>query len=490
MSRIYLFFPKVIGRIAPEIYGVFSEHIGGEVYDGIYVGEDSPAANIHGFRKPIIDGLREAGVPLIRWPGGCFAEIYDWRDGIGPKQDRPVRINWWNQNDGRYEPNQVGTDEFLDFCALCDAQPYIAANITSTTPLSIRDWIDYCNSPAGTTTLAALREKNGHREPYGVKLWGVGNETWGGGGNMTPESYAMEYRRYSEIMNNASAGLELIGSGANAGDISWTRRMLDTLKDSGRHMAGMSFHYYCGGAGDPLTFTEEEWYRLLSQANKMQELIDRHWAAAVSYGMEANAKLCIDEWGCWHPGGSGPSKGANLFEQQSTVRDAAVSALTLNIFNNNCDKIKLCTVAQLVNNLHCLFLSAGENCICTPTYHVFKMYKAHHGADAIETFCDAPAHGDLPGVSVSASVKDGYLTVTCANLSADRDEEIDLCPAGAVLGAEAEITVLASDDIHAYNTFEEPEAVKPHTETVSGFDGKVTLPYGSVTTIRVPYGNL
>ena len=485
MDKIYLVLPEKTGHISRDIYGVFSEHIGGVIYDGIYVGEDSPVPNVHGFRREIIDRLRAADIPMIRWPGGCFAEIYDWRDGIGPKKDRPVRINWWTEWDGRYEPNQVGTDEFLDFCALCGAEPYIAANITSTTPLHIRDWIDYCNSPAGTTTMAKLREQNGHREPYNVKLWGVGNETWGGGGNMTPESYAMEYRRYSEIMNNASKGLSLIASGANAGDIGWTRGMLETLQNSDKIMAGMSFHYYCGAAGDPLAFTDAEWYRLLAQAGKMQDLIDRHWATVVSYGMEAKAKLCIDEWGCWHPGGSGPSKGYNLFEQQSTVRDAAVTAHTLNIFNNNSAKIRLCTVAQLVNNLHCLFLSGGEHCICTPTYHVFDMYKYHQEAEAVRTIaeCDALPEG-LPGISVSASVKDGILTVTAANLSAVEDREISLVPFGAALADHAEITTLGDGDIRAYNTFDEPARVAPVTVQKDRFDGTVTVPRGGIVCVR------
>ncbi len=483
MDKIYLVLPKTIGTVAPEIYGVFAEHIGGVIYDGIWCGDDAP--NIRGFRKEIIDKVRQARIPLIRWPGGCFAEIYDWRDGIGPVDQRPTRINWWNSYDNRYEPNSVGTDEFLDFCSLCGSEPYIAANITSTTPLNIRDWIDYCNSPAGTTTMAKLREANGHKEPYNVKLWGVGNETWGGGGNMTPEYYAMEYRRYSEIMNNASRGLELIASGANAFDYHWTRKMLEVLDKSGRHMHGMSFHYYCGAAGDVTAFTDGEWYELLGKASRMQELIDRHWAGVVSYGMEKQGKLCIDEWGCWHPEGSGPSKGANLFEQQSTIRDAAVSALTLNIFNNNCDKIKLATVAQLVNNLHALFLSASEHCICTPTYHIFDMYKEHQGGRAIETVTECGVvPGEMPQLSASASVKDGMLTLTVCNLSADRDAEVQLVPFGGTLGDMAEITVLGDGDIRAYNTFEEPERVKP-AMSESAFHGVLEIPRGAIAAVRM-----
>jgi alpha-N-arabinofuranosidase len=285
-------------------------------------------------------------------------------------------------------------------------------------------------------------------------LWGVGNENWGGGGNMTPQYYANEYRRYATIMDNTSKSLDLISCGANAGDYSWTRGLLESLREKSARMTGMSFHYYCGSAGDTINFNNDEWNRLIAQAGKMQELIDRHWSTVVSYGMEANAKLCIDEWGCWHPGGTGPSKGANLFEQQSTIRDAVITALTLNIFNNNCNKIKLAAVAQLVNNLHALFLSAGEACITTPTYHVFEMYKGHHGAQAIEAISDSD------DVSVSASVKDGKLTTTLTNLSSDRDITANFESFGCKIGQKAEITILGDGDIHAHNTFDAPERVK------------------------------
>ena len=478
MEKSYVVEPKRLGKIAPEIYSVFAEHLGGVIYDGIYCGEDSSAENIHGFRKFIIDKMREARIPLIRWPGGCFAETYDWRDGIGPRSERPVRINWWNQCDGRYEPNQIGTDEFIDFCRLCGAEPYIAANMTSTTPLDIRDWIDYCNSPAGTTTYAALREKNGHKEPYNVKLWGVGNENWGGGGNMTPEYYANEYRRYAEVMNNASAGLELVSCGPNGADYSWTQTLMDSLSTKRGPMAGMAVHYYCGSAGDTINFTDDEWDQLIRQAAKMREIIDRHWSTVVSYGMENQAKLCIDEWGCWHPGGTGPSKGANLFEQQVTMRDAVVSALTLNIFNQNCDKIKLCATAQLVNNLHTLFLAHDADCICTPNYHVFNMYKGHQGGDGLEAFSSDS------DVTVSASEKDGALTLTAANLSCRRDIELDLNVYGKDYNS-ADIVSLANDDLRAHNTFDAPEAVIPTSAHIDNFDGRIELARGSVVAITL-----
>ena len=481
MDKIYLVLPKKLGTIAPNIYGVFAEHIGGVIYDGIWAPDTKD--NVEGFRREIIEKMKAAKIPLVRWPGGCFAEIYDWKDGIGPRENRPTRVNWWTGHDGRYEPNEVGTDEFLRFCELTETEPYIAANITTTTPLNIRDWIDYTNSPAGTTTMAKLREANGHKEPYNVKLWGVGNETWGGGGYMTPEYYAMEYRRYSEIMNNTSKGLELISSGANAADYSWTRRMMNEIGNP--KMSGMSFHYYCGTAGTATEYTDAQWYELLAKAARMEELINKHWAGVVAYGMEGKGKLCIDEWGCWHPGGSGPSAGYNLFEQQSTMRDAAVSALTLNIFNKHCDKIMLATVAQLVNNLHCLFLSGGENCVCTPTYHIFDMYKGHQGAQSIDAIAEcAKCENGLDALSVSASVKDGTLLVTAANLTADQDLTVKLEAFGGEMAKEAGITILGDGDIRAYNDFEHPDRVKPVT-TTGAWDGTVTIPRGGVAAITV-----
>ncbi len=476
MEKLYLVPQKKIGRIAPEIYGVFTEHIGGCVYDGIYCGD--AAENIHGFRKAIIDDLRAIDTPLVRWPGGCFAETYDWRDGIGPVENRPVRLSWWTPSDGKYEPNIVGTDEFLDFTALVGATPYVAANLTATTPRDIRDWVDYINSPANTTTYAKLRAANGHPEPYNVKLWGVGNENWGGGGNMTPEYYAGEYRKYAELMANASPDLTLIGCGANADDFGWTRRVLAELSKKSVRMDGLAFHYYCGTAGGAVDFTDDQWRELIARAGRMQELIDRHWAAAVSYGMEDKARLCIDEWGCWHNDRTDLIAENHLFEQQSTMRDAVISALTLNIFNRNCEKIRLCAVAQLVNNLHALFLAHEDKCIRTPTYHVFDMFKAHMGAEAIEVI--AP-----DGISASASVKNGVMTVTLANTTPDRDITLSLTAFGMDGAGSAEIATLGTGDLHAHNTFDCPEAVTIHRETRARFDGELTLPRGTVAMVRM-----
>ena len=457
MKKVYLVYPKKLGTIAPEIYGHFSEHIGGVFYDGLWVGKDSKIPNINGFRKDLVEKLRAIHPPVLRWPGGCFAETYDWRDGIG--ENRPVRLNWWTYEDGRYESNQVGTHEFMELCEMIGAKPYVAANITSVTPQHILDWMDYCLSPRGTTTLALEREKNGHPEPFDIPFWGLGNENWGGGGEMRPEYYADAYRRLAMPARNVLNGTgnreaELYACGSNAFDYSWSHGVVPVLEKSSKFVDGFAMHYYCGASGEAVNFTEDQWDELIWKATRMEEIIQRNWNIICGHNMQDHCKLVVDEWGCWHPGGSGPFKGYNLFEQQSTMRDAMVAALTLNIFNNHCDKVRMANAAQLVNNLHCCFLAGGEHCITTPTYHVFDMYQGHQGAEALETV-------GPDGLSVSASQKDGKTLVTIGNLSCREDVEISLESLGLRLPETGKARMLAHDDIHAHNTFEKPEAVVP-----------------------------
>ena len=493
MKKLYLVKPLPVGVINPLIYGHFSEHIGGVFYDGIWVGEDSSVPNIHGFRKSLVEAFKAVHPSVLRWPGGCFAETYDWRDGIGPRHSRPTRINWWYQNDGRMEPNKIGTHEFVEFCRLVGAEPYIAANITSTTPLDIRDWIDYCNSPKGSTAYAKLREANGSPEPLNVKYWGVGNECWGGGGNMEPEIYAHEYRKYAMIMRNSAPGLELFACGPNANGWHWTERFLRVFDTSSHIMNGYSVHYYCGASGGCLDFTNDQFYHLLSKASFMNHIVNQTWNLVCGFNCQNQCPLVVDEWGCWHPGGSGPTKGYNLFEQQSTMRDALVTALTLNIFNNNCEKVKMANAAQLVNNLHCLFLANKENFIVTPTYHVYDMYKEHQGATAIKTAFDQEEiiyknpdnqrEEKLAKLSVSASVKDGTLLLTVANLSLTDSEDLELEAVGMTLGDDADVTILRNDDVHAHNTFDAPDAVAPIQKTMKA--GVLNVPPASVVTARI-----
>ena len=495
MRTLYLMFPEKIGTIDPKIYGHFSEHIGGVIYDGIYVGRDSEVDNVDGFRTELIRKLREINPPVLRWPGGCYAEQYDWRDGIG--KDRPTRLNWWTYADGRYESNEVGTHEFLRFCDLIGAEPYLAANMTSLPALAIRNWIEYCNAPEGSTTLAKERAENGHPTPFGVRYWGIGNENYGCGGNMRPQYYADRFRRFAELAANVPGDVQLILAGSYDNNFAYTRGLMEGLADSDRphrwSMAGFSLHYYCGSAGDPLTFSRDEWYELLRRAARMDEYIGRHWHAIASYGMDRYLKLVIDEWGCWHPDGSGPSKGKNLFEQQSTMRDAMVTALTLNIFNNHCDKIMMANAAQLVNNLHCLFLSAGQNCITTPTYEVFHMYREHQGGQAIRTavseemipFRTGDGRADeIDDLSVSASVSDGYVTVSIANLSIEGDAAVQLLPVGEKTAQYGTVTTLAEDDPHACNTFEEPDRVRARSEE-KDLTKPLIIPKGGIACVRM-----
>lgn len=487
MKKVTVVYPESIGTIAPEIYGHFTEMIGGMFYDGLWVGKDSPIPNIRGFRKDLIEKLKAIRPAVLRWPGGCFAESYNWRDGIG--ENRPKRPSWWMYKDGRVESNAVGTHEFVDLCELVGAKPYFAVNVTSITPMEARDWMDYCLSPQGSTTLALEREKNGHPEPFNIPYWGIGNENWGGGGNMTPDYYALEYRRFATVLENLCSmhGGQVIVGGANAFDYDWTDGLLHNLSHCWSTVNGMSFHYYCGGSGDCIAYSEEDWDTLLENAAKMDELIERHYAFAVANGMADRAKLVIDEWGCWHPEGSGPSKGRNLYEQQSTMRDAMVTALTLNIFNNRCHCIQMTNVAQLCNNLHALFLAGGEHCITTPTYHVFDLYKDHQGGTGLRTLVSENEEFKS-SLSVSASEKDGVLTVTVANLSCRQEATFTLELLGMerpIIGVSGRLLVGASMQDH--NTFDNPDTVTPANVPVDP-TAPITIPKAGILALSIQLG--
>ena len=485
MERICLIAAESRGTIAPEIYGHFSEHIGGVFRDGVWVGPDSDVPNTHGFRNFIIEKFRAIRPPVLRYPGGCFAETYSWRDGIGPRENRPRTANWWYKWDHRVETNEVGTHEFVDFCRMSGAVPYIAGNLTALPPLEMRNWLEYCSFPAGTTSLADERAKNGSPEPFSVGFWGVGNENWGGGGNMTPEQYAREYVRYATICQSVNVqNTRFVACGANGGDVSWTERFMRELSAKRGPIWGLSFHYYTPRTGDCVDFTEAEWDEMISKAARIEELIERHGAAMRTFDPKREVKIVVDEWGCWHKEGSGPSKGFNLFEQQSTMRDAVITALTLNSFNNHCDTVAMANAAQLCNNLHCLFLAAGADAIVTPTYHVFDLFKNHQGARQLHTACTTK------DISVSASDKDGVLTLTAANLRCGTDCETEISAFDVPLPKEGEGTLtLLTAAPQAHNTFTEPDAVTPAAPVrVRITDGKLVfpLPAASVARIEIP----
>ena len=494
MNKLKIDLGKSKGTINPNIYGHFSEHIGGVFYDGLWVGEDSSVPNIRGFRKSLVESFKKIAPPVLRWPGGCFAETYDWRDGIGPRDKRPTRVNWWYTCDGRLESNQVGTHEFMDFCNLVGAKPYFAANMTSVTPMHIRNWIEYCNFPSGTT-LSDERIKNGAKEPFDIEYWGIGNENWGGGGQMEPEQYAREFLRFTAVCKPVSnENMKFIMCGPNGDDSHWTRGVMKTYFARNWHEInayGMSIHYYNSALSgdDDFEFDTDGWYDEIFRADHIKDVLDNQRGVMDEYDTERKIKMIVDEWGNWHKPNSGPSKGYNLFEQQSSMRDAVVAALELNIFNDRCDYIDMCNLAQLCNNLHSIYLAGGDNFVETPNYHVFDMYQEHKGAKQVFAKADCgelerKGFNNIDRLSVSASVKDGRLNVTIANLDLENSIEVTPEIVGGAIASKAAVKELYYPDANACNTFEEPEKIVPVSAEKDISNGIIIKP-ASVTLISV-----
>lgn len=511
-SRIEVLLNEPVGRIAPEIYGHFVEHLGGVVYDGIWVGEDSKIANIGGIRKSLVDAMRKIKPAVARWPGGCFADSYNWRDGIGPRSERPRRTNFWaglmnNIPDGpwKYDHNHFGTNEFMRFCRLVGAEPYFAANLRSLPAKDFYEWVEYCNSPAGSTTLADMRDAAGERDPFKVRYWGVGNESWGCGGNFTPEEYAAEFRRFTEWVPGFNVPLAFIGAGPNGGDLEWTRRFFAKLAERNAigRMWGWAMHHYSWnlssgrtndwneGKGQGLNFTDEEWYEMMREGDQMERLIERHWTAMGEIDRQHRVKLAVDEWGAWYKPGSEVNN-THLLGQQSTMRDAVLAGLTLDTFNRHADKVAMANIAQLVNCLQALFLAHEDKFTVTPTYHVFEMYAAHQGAQSVRVVFSAPRAAymrngrpaSVYGLAGSASLRDKQLilTVTNPHIAAPREAEI------AVRGAtvkSAKVTVLAASDIRAHNSFDIPRGVEPKEEQVKTTSGAISFRFAPASVTRL-----
>jgi len=516
-SRIEVILDEPGAIIAPEIYGHFVEHLGGVVYDGIWVGENSTIANIGGLRKSLIDALKRVKPGMIRWPGGCFADQYDWRDGVGPRDKRPRRTNFW-VDDGAwpananrkgpqsYDPNAFGTAEFVHFCEQTGAQPYFAANLRSLPAEELYRWLEYCNSPAGTTTWSDVRSADGHPEPINVKYWGVGNESWGCGGEFDPEDYASELRRYSAWMPKYGVDLRVIGSGPNDNEYSWTRRCFSKLARDG-HVHGIwgwAAHHYAwnttgkskaewnSGKGDALHFDAEQYYSILRSADETEAIIEGHWEVMAEHDPQHHVKLVVDEWGAWYAAGTEPFAEA-LLGQQNTMRDAVVAGLTLDIFNRHAEKVGMASVAQLVNCLQSLFLAHEDKFCLTPTYHVFDMYVAHQGGQSIRTMVSAPhvsyswngVPASLRGLSSSASLKGKTLTLTVTNPLIDTVRETEIVLRGGKIQAVSG-QMLSASDVHAHNSFESPNAVEP--KRLLNARSRFTLPAASVTQLEIALG--
>lgn len=482
-----------IGRIAPELHGQFAEHLGELVYPGVWVGPDSEVPNVDGLRTDVIEALKPLNIPVLRWPGGCFADEYHWRDGVGPQDQRPGRLNvHWGMEP---EPNHFGTHEFVAFCRAIGAEPYFAGNVGSGSTHEMRDWVEYCNQASGTA-LAEERTTNGAAEPFGIEWWGIGNENWGCGGRMTPQFYADEYSRYrNSVRDHAGTTVKAVACGPNAMDWAWTEKFFARMAEQPVRMRGIGYfaaHYYCQTAGTATAYTDSQWLELLTRAVAVEGIITGHRELMDVVDTERSVGLLLDEWGTWHPVEEGKPTGG--LYQQNTMRDAVVAALSLDIFNRHCDKLAMANIAQLINVLQALLLVDDTRVVITPTFHVFAMYAAHQGGTAVqvETDSDVISTGEasadyvrtcwrdgrvveLQRVAGSASVKGDQLTLTLTN--ADPNE-----PAEVVIDlrdrswAGIQASVLASGDIHDHNTFETPDVISGPTElSTSLVDGQLTV---------------
>lgn len=477
--------PRVTGaKISKNIYGHFSEHLGRCIYQGLYVGEDSPIPNVKGMRTDVVQALKKIGVPVLRWPGGCFADEYHWEDGIGPKETRKrmVNTNWG----GVVEDNSFGTHEFLELCSQIGCEPYINANVGSGTVREMAEWVEYLNSE-GDSTVVKKRWANGRKDPWGVKFWGVGNENWGCGGNMRPEYYADEFRRYQTYCRNyGDSKLYRIACGPSVDDYNWTAVMMER---AGEYMDALTLHYYTvpgpwHDKGSATEFNEEDYARTLRLALRMEELVSNHLQIMNRYDPKHRVGLIVDEWGTWFNVEPGTNPG--FLYQQNTMRDAQVAALTLNIFNAHADRVVMANLAQTVNVLQSVILTEGDKMVLTPTYHVFDLYKAHQEGTLVPVHVDADDSAEgVKRVSASASLKGDVLTVTLANTSATESCEVPISLCGAK-PAKAEGRVLAGE-MHAKNDFSaSPVAIAPLTSlSLSSDEVRVTLPACSVAEITI-----
>jgi alpha-N-arabinofuranosidase len=482
-----------------HIYGHFSEHLGACIYGGYWVGENSPIPNVRGIRKDIVAALKHIKIPNLRWPGGCFADEYHWKDGIGPRKDRPKMINTnWG---GVTEDNSFGTHEFLDLCEqLSDpggpkCEPYICGNVGSGTVQELSQWVEYVNSDA-VSPMTESRKQNGRQEPWQVRFWGIGNESWGCGGMMTPEFYADNFRRYGVYARNyGKASLYRIACGPNTADYNWTKVVMEKVHGSGQSfMKGLSLHYYTVPGewikkGSATEFGEQEWFSTMEKARYMDELVHRHGTIMDQYDPRREVSLIVDEWGTWYDVEKGTNPG--FLYQQNTLRDVLVAALHFNIFNNYAERVRMANIAQTINVLQAVILTRDEKMLLTPTYHAFDMYKVHQDAKRLPVTVESAAYTldgkALPAVSASASVDaGGKMHISLCNIDPNKEQEITLDLPGAAPASVLSGQIITADSMQDHNTFDAPDRV-----TLAEFTGakltpggvSLTLPPKSVVTL-------
>ncbi len=494
---------KKEGYISPEIYGHFSEHLGRGIYEGIYVGEDSPIPNVDGIRKDVLDALKEIEVPVLRWPGGCFADEYHWKDGIGPKEQRKkmVNTNWG----GVTEDNSFGTHEFMRLCELLGCKAYINGNLGTGTAREMSEWVEYMTG-TGSSPMTELRRQNGREEPWKVDFFAVGNESWGCGGNMRAPYYADLYRHYQTFLRNYDPEhpIQKICVGPGTPEIKWTEEVLkacfeDAPANAHGFMDYITIHHYVvpdtwSHKGSATAYPEELWYKSLNKARFMETIIQRNENVLNKYDPEGKIALCVDEWGGWYDVEPGTNPG--FLYQQSTIRDALIASLTFDIFHRHCKRVRMANIAQMVNVLQSVLLTEGSEMVKTPTFYLFKMYKNHQGGEVLANYLtDVETEGfgeekedAIPVISASASEKEGVITVTITNCSLTKEEtlEVSLLNTGAENVIHA--TILSADSIHDFNDFRKEEKVteKPFSAyQVKEGSLNVTLPAHSVVLLRL-----
>ena len=467
--KLYVNPGRKLSHINPEIQGHFSEHLGRCIYEGIFVGEDSPIPNTNGMRNDVTEALKAINIPVLRWPGGCFADEYHWKDGIGPRESRKKMINThWG---GVVEDNSFGTHEFMEFCRQLGCKTYVNGNVGSGTVQEMSEWVEYMTHD-GVSPMADLRKANGSEKPWRVDYFGVGNENWGCGGNMTPEYYGNLYRRYQTYVRNydPSKPIFKIACGANVDDYGWTDGVMGTCFRAPEFlhgfMDGLSLHYYTHPEGwevkgSATDFDDKVWYKTLSKTFYIEDLINHHAAIMDKYDKKHIVGIIVDEWGTWYTCEPGTNPG--FLYQQNTVRDALVAGINLNIFNKHSDRVKMANIAQMVNVLQAVLLTEGEKMIKTPTYHVFDMYKHHQDAELLGSYVESETIGiedeyKVPDLNESASLgKDGHVHITLCNLSCTDDIEMDTrLVESEIKSVTAEIV---TGEMHDKNTFEDPEVV-------------------------------
>jgi alpha-L-arabinofuranosidase len=481
--------------ISRDIYGHFSEHLGHCIYGGYWVGEGSTIPNTRGIRNDVVAALKNIGIPNLRWPGGCFADEYHWRDGIGPRDKRPKMINThWG---GVTEDNSFGTHEFMDLCEQLGTEPYICGNVGSGTVEEMSKWVEYLNSD-NISPMTDERKKNGREKSWGVKYWAVGNENWGCGGNMTPEFYADQFRRYSTFCRDyGQHHLLRVAGGANTDDYNWTEVLMQKIPAGGSWssswMWGISLHYYTtdwNKKGSATEFDETEYFATLERCLKIPQVIDRHITIMDKYDPEKRVALVVDEWGTWFDVEPGTNPGF-LF-QQNTLRDALVAGIHLNEFNKRCDRIKMANIAQTINVLQALIFTQDEKMLLTPTYHIFEMYKIHHDATLLpmDLRCGDYQLDDKKMAMLNASAsqdKSGKIHVSICNLDPNHSSKLE-CELRGAAAKKVSGRVLTAPAINTCNTFEKPNVIHPVAfKDVQLQKDKivVTLPAKSVVVLEI-----